>query len=92
MVHTLDGIGTVTFLPGMYSLEDGEGVRVAYISYDVREDGTWDLAHTVTDPEHRGKGYAGKLAAVAIADAIDSTDDVVVSCTYLVAKFPDLAE
>lgn len=66
-----------------------DGTVVSYADYQVTDDGrTLVFHHTLTEPEHRGRGYAGELVGRALDDVRASGRSVVATCWY-VAGFID---
>ena len=59
-------------------LEDGESV----IEYHLK-DGIIDFYRTYVPPEHRGKGYAQKLAKEAIQYAEDNGFSIQATCSFV---------
>ncbi len=43
------------------------GVVASFVEY-VEQDGVVELPHTVTNPSHRGQGYAARVVAYALDD------------------------
>jgi len=61
--------------------------RGAFAEYEIA-DGVITFTHTVTDPQQRGKGLAGRVVARALDDAKAAGLTVVPQCWY-VAQFID---
>lgn len=59
-----------------------DGERIGFIEYH-RDVDVVELVHTVVDPAHGGKGYAGQLADFALADIRDTGLLVKPTCTYV---------
>lgn len=60
---------------------DGEVVGFSDYRQDV--DNVVELPHTVVDPAHGGKGYAGELTRFALDDIRALGARVVPSCSYV---------
>lgn len=60
-----------------------DGDVVGYISYERSVDNVFDLQHTIVDPAHGGKGYAGDLTKYALEDARSLSATIVPSCPYV---------
>lgn len=61
--------------------------RGAFAEYELA-DGVITFTHTVTDPQQRGKGLAGKVVGRALDDARAARLRVVAQCWY-VAQYID---
>lgn len=63
---------------------DGEVVSYA----DYRDDGRRVVfPHTVTQPRHRGNGYAAQVVEAALEDLLAAGDRTVVPSCWFVAEF-----
>ena len=68
-----------------------EGEVVGYLSYVAGEDAI-DLPHTVVDPAHGGKGYAGELVRHGLDDIRGQGKKVIPTCSYVagyIQKHPE---
>lgn len=65
-----------------------DGAVAAYAGYEVRGD-VVVFPHTVTDPAHRGQGYAAQVVQFALDDVRASGRTIVPACWY-VGQFLDV--
>jgi predicted GNAT family acetyltransferase len=59
-----------------------EGAHDGFIEYEI-VDGAFDMQHTFTPAELRGRGIAEKLTRYAFGWCLDHSIKVIPSCTYL---------
>lgn len=67
----------------------------AIIDYQELDDKTWDMFHTFSPPQHRGKGAAEAVTTKAIQIAKEEGKKVVASCWYVkgyLDKNPEIAK
>lgn len=64
-----------------------DGIRGGYVEYDVDAD-VITFTHTVTVPEMRGRGLAGRVVKRALDDARFAGSSVIPQCWY-VAQYID---
>ena len=60
-----------------------DGTVVAYADHHPRADGAEVFDHTVTDPDHRGQGYAGIVVQHALDEVRARGAKVVPACWYV---------
>lgn len=70
-----------------YEARDPAGELLAFTEYDLIGH-TIVFVHTVTPPEHQGKGYASRLVQGALDDVRARGLDVVAVCPYVKAWIP----
>ena len=72
-------------LAKMFSITNEAGEKVAFLQYE-KEGNIFDLWHTEVPEKYRGQGLAGILAGksiVELASADNSTNTVLLTCSYL---------
>ena len=67
-----------------YEARDPGGELLAFTEYDLIGH-TVVFVHTVTAPEHEGKGFASRLVQAALDDVRARGRDVVAVCPYVKA-------
>lgn len=71
---------------------EGREVGVAAYHRDGRD---WIFDHTVVEPEHSGKGLAGRLVSYALDEVVAAGGVIVPACSYVagyVTRHPEYAE
>lgn len=69
--------------------------KIAYLSYEEREGGVLDYAHTYTPPEFRNRGIAEHITRTALEYARDNNISVIPSCSYVryfLERHPEFAD
>ena len=59
------------------------GGEIAVVADYRRDGGQVSFTHTVTDPQQRGHGLAGRLIEHALADAKSAGDEVLPHCSFV---------
>src|SRR5690606_4601138 len=83
---------TVVHVDGEDRFEVREGDATVGVATYRRGDGATTFTHTIVDPDFGGRGLAGRLAKVALDDAVERGDRIVPVCTYIqayVKKHPE---
>jgi predicted GNAT family acetyltransferase len=65
---------------------DGDD-KVGYCQFEVEDDKTWNVTHTVVNPAYGGKGLAGKLLDTVVDKARENGVKIIPTCSYARKKF-----
>lgn len=74
---------TVTHDPEQQVFYVEHDEETAYLSYQIRDDGVLDYAHTYTPNEIRGKGIATQIIRFALDYAREEGKRIVPSCPFV---------
>jgi len=74
---------------------DADGELAGRLDYETGDDGALVLLHTIVEPEHQGKGVAGRLVAGALERIRAEDRRIVPKCPYVVSwleKHPEYGD
>lgn len=77
---------------GCISLKDDNGVYCGKITYVKNGKNVMVIDHTIVEPEHQGKGYAGMLLEKMVEKAKNEKKTIVPLCSYARVKFENNKE
>ena len=71
---------------------DKENQKIGYCQFEIKDENTWAITHTVVDNGHQGEGIAGKLLDNVCENAKKENVKIIPVCSYAVKKFDDNPE
>lgn len=80
---------------GEFFIEDEQQEKIAYVTYNMVDDNTMSIDHTVVKPIAEGQGIGRKLVNAAVQFARDKKYKIIPVCTYaasVFAKTPEYAD